>query len=143
LNYTSGELFVNANARSAAAALMARGGVLNAPARDILSQYGLPVLGGYAYSVPLHVAHPATRATSELGGCLDLIWRVHKPRVGGRGRRLEERVSGTPVQLAVRVVLQATVGLWPDDDGQGRSGWLGVDLNYPPRPPLQIIPTVP
>ncbi|KAI8471062.1 MAG: hypothetical protein J3K34DRAFT_458522 [Monoraphidium minutum] len=66
LDYGEGKLFVQPNTRSDAVALLARGGLLNAPARDILGRYGLPVLGGFAYSVPLHVAHPALRGTSEL-----------------------------------------------------------------------------
>jgi hypothetical protein len=47
-------------------ALLGRGGFLNVNGHDILPNYGLPVMGGFAYSVPLHQAHIGTRGSVEL-----------------------------------------------------------------------------
>jgi hypothetical protein len=65
-DYGSGELVVDANKRSAAAALIARGGAINAPAREVLTRYGMPYMGGYSYSVPLHAGHVAMRGVPSL-----------------------------------------------------------------------------
>jgi len=66
LDYNTGKLFVQPNARSDSVAMMARGGSLNANSREILERYGMPMMGGFDYSVPLHVQHPAMRGTSDL-----------------------------------------------------------------------------
>ncbi|GBF96537.1 hypothetical protein Rsub_09120 [Raphidocelis subcapitata] len=62
----NGRLQVAEAARSAAGALLARGGGINAPAHEILGRYGVPIMGGFAYSVPLHSAHIGLRGVSEL-----------------------------------------------------------------------------
>ncbi|KAI8468653.1 MAG: hypothetical protein J3K34DRAFT_426509 [Monoraphidium minutum] len=66
LDYRRGEIFIQPNARSASAQAIVRGGSLNAPAREILAKYNVPLIGGYALSVPLAASHPGTRGTSAL-----------------------------------------------------------------------------
>lgn len=65
LDYATGALDID-NKRSAAAALAARGGAVNAPARDILSNFGVPILPGYSISLPLNGNHVMLRGTSDL-----------------------------------------------------------------------------
>jgi hypothetical protein len=62
----TGQLFVQPNARSAGAQALVTGGVLNSVAREVLPRYDVPIMGGFAYSVPLHMAHPALRGTAAL-----------------------------------------------------------------------------
>jgi hypothetical protein len=62
----SGKLGVASDAKSDRVALLARGGELNAPAREVFPGYGIPVMGGYDPSVPLHAAHIGTRGVKEL-----------------------------------------------------------------------------
>lgn len=68
----TGALSPAANARSDS--LLVRGGVLNAPAHEILARYGVPTMGGFNFTVPLHAAHPGTRNT---GGEVDCIHYSH------------------------------------------------------------------
>ncbi len=91
LEYDTGRLYIQPNARSAAASALVRGGTLNAPAREILSSYEVPVIGGYDYSVPLSIAHPAMRGTTALD-CLHYCSHG-LPEVGLGGRRLERVLS--------------------------------------------------
>jgi hypothetical protein len=86
LDYANGTLFVQPNVRSDAVAALVRGGPVNAPAREILPSYGVPIIGGHSFSVPLHVAHPAMRGSSELD-CLHYC-QLGVPEVGGRPRGL-------------------------------------------------------
>ncbi|KAI8471060.1 MAG: hypothetical protein J3K34DRAFT_520821 [Monoraphidium minutum] len=62
----NGRLTLSENARSTRAALLARGGTLNAAARESLPAYGVPIMKGYDYSVPLHAAHVGLRGSKEL-----------------------------------------------------------------------------
>jgi hypothetical protein len=67
LDYGRGRLYIQPLARSAAVQSLVSGGPLNAPARTILSgKYAMPVIGGFAYSVPLHGSHPGLRGTPAL-----------------------------------------------------------------------------
>jgi hypothetical protein len=68
--------------RTAAAALLARGGHLNAPAHELLPNYGLPIMGGFAYSVPLHKTHITMRGVPDLD-CLHYC-SYGVPEVWGR-----------------------------------------------------------
>ena len=54
------------DARGLWSAEAARGGQLGAAARDILAAYGMHVMGGFAYTVPLHAAHVQLRGTPDL-----------------------------------------------------------------------------
>jgi hypothetical protein len=66
MDYMTGQLYVQPNARSAGAQALVRGGLLNSVAREVLPQYDVPIMGGFSYSVPLHIAHPEMRGTSAL-----------------------------------------------------------------------------
>jgi len=84
LDFQTGRLFINPNARSAAAAALVRGGQLNAPARQVLANYDVPIIGGYDYSVPLSIAHPAMRGTKGLDCLHYCSYGLPEVRVGVR-----------------------------------------------------------
>jgi hypothetical protein len=65
-DYATGTLAVDPSKRSAFAAATVRGGVVNAPARDILPRFGIPILPTYAASIPLHENHDMMQGTTSV-----------------------------------------------------------------------------
>ena len=70
----AGEVVVADPAASNFAATAARGGALGAAAREVLAPFGVPVMGGFGYSVPLHRGHVHFRGVTDL----DCIHYAHR-----------------------------------------------------------------
>ncbi|KIZ01069.1 hypothetical protein MNEG_6896, partial [Monoraphidium neglectum] len=82
-DYATGTLAVDPSKRSAFAAATVRGGVVNAPARDILPRFGIPILPTYAASIPLHENHDMMQGTTSVD-CIHYC----APGMGGANMRI-------------------------------------------------------
>ena len=109
LDYATGTLQVDPSKRSGGAALALRGGTINSQARDLLPKFGIPLLSGYSYSLPLNGNHVMLRGTPELD-CLHYcsfgyaeimiyeLWRQLKGGIAGVKPLSDVAVGEKPVR---------------------------------------------